>query len=80
MGARTALNKTYKIISKSKLAKKLGVTYQTIDRWIDCNELPCTEYNKKTRYARNIEIITEGKVTVEDLLGWRPPHQIESLD
>ncbi len=80
MSAKTALNKTYKIINKSHLAKKLGVSYQSIDMWIERGELPCTEYNNKTRFARTIEKITDGKVTVEDLLGWRPKYQFPEYD
>lgn len=72
MGARKALKQTYKLIKKSKLAIELGVAYQTIDRWIEINKMPCSEYTTETRYSVKIEKITKGKVTVEDLLGWRP--------
>jgi len=76
MGTKAALKKTYKLIIKSRLAKQIGVHYQSIDRWLAEDAMPCSEYNGKTDYSRQIEEITQGQVTVEDLLGgWRPPHQ-----
>ncbi len=80
MSAKSALNKTYKIIKKSHLAVKLGVRYQSIDNWITKNRLPDTEYSGRTNYALQIERITEGRVTVEDLLNYRPPHQVPDKD
>jgi len=75
MGAKAALNKTYKIINKTNLAKELRVSYQSIDSWRAKNKLPDTEYSGKTSYSKKIEEITHGEITVTDLLGWIPPHQ-----
>jgi len=75
MGARTALKKAYKIMIKSKLAKEIGVSYQSMDRWIEVNKMPYSEYNGETNYATQIERITKGKVTITDLLGFIPPPQ-----
>jgi len=69
-----------KIVGKIKLSKALGVSYQSMNRWVEKNELPCTEYNGKTFYSRHIEHVTGGKVTITDLLGFIPPPQAEAID
>jgi len=77
MGARTSMKKAIKMIGKIKLSRILGVSYQSMNRWVEQNELPCTEYNGKTFYSRQIEHITKGKVTITDLLGFIPPPQAD---
>jgi len=78
MSVKTGLNKAYKIIKKTKLAKLIGISYQSMDRWHDNNEMPCSEYNGKTDYSRQIQELTGGKVTIEELCGFVPPLQFEN--
>ena len=66
------------MIGKIQLSRDLGVSYQSMNRWVEQNEMPCTEYNGKTFYSRHIQHLTKGKVTVTDLLGWVPPPQAEA--
>lgn len=79
MSTKTALKKVFKIISKSHLAKELGISYQSINRWYDYSEMPCTEFNGKTMYSKKIQELTDGKVTIEDLCGHVPFPQAEAL-
>ena len=60
---------------KSKLAAHLGISYQSMDGWSIGNELPATDFNGKTFYAMKIQEITDGKVTIVDLLGFVPHPQ-----
>jgi len=75
MSVKTGLNKAYKIIKKTKLAKLIGISYQSMDRWHDNNEMPCSEFNGKTDYSRQIQDLTDGKVTIEELCGFVPQPQ-----
>ena len=76
MSTRTALNKAYKVMGgKIALARKVGISYQAIDRWNDYNRMPCTEYNGETKYAKKIQEVTGGKVTIKELCGFVPPPQ-----
>lgn len=76
MSARSGLKKAYKAMGgKIALAREVGVSYQSMDRWYDRNEFPCTEFNGKTKYAKKIEKLTKGEVTITDLLGFVPPPQ-----
>jgi len=75
MGTRAGLDKAFKMIGKTKLAAKLGISYQSMDRWHDYDEMPCTEYNGKTMYSKQIEELTGGQVTIVDLCGFVPPPQ-----
>lgn len=76
MSARTGLRKAYKIAGgKVALAKEVGIRYQTMDRWYAGNKLPCTDYNGETMYAKQIEELTNGEVTIEELLGFIPHPQ-----
>lgn len=71
-----SLDKVYSILGgKGALAKVLGISYQSIDKWHDKNEMPCTEYNGKTDYSRQIQELTDGEVTIKDLCGFVPPPQ-----
>lgn len=78
MSARTSMKKAIKMIGKIQLSRDLGVSYQSMNRWVSQNEMPCTEYNGKTFYSRQIEHLTKGKVTIADLLGFIPPPQAEA--
>jgi len=78
MSVRTGLDKAYKIMGgKSPLANELGISYQSMNRWYDYNEMPATEYNGKTDYSKQIEKLTGGKVTIEELCGFVPHPQSE---
>jgi len=72
MSVRAGLDKAFKIMSKSALADELGISYQSMNRWYDYNEMPCTEYNGKTMYSKQIEKLTDGKVTIKELCGFVP--------
>ena len=80
MSVKTALNKAIKIRGKIQLAKDLGISYQSMNRWFDHNELPATDFNGKTFYALRIQEVTEGKVTITDLLGFIPHPQQWAMD
>ncbi len=76
MSARSGLKKAYKAMGgKVALARDVGVSYQVMDRWFESNNLPCTEYNGKTKYAKKIEELTKGEVTITELLGFIPQPQ-----
>lgn len=72
MSTRTAIAKAVKIFGKRGLAKEMGLAYQSVNRWSEQNRLPDSEYSGRTKHAVKIEALTKGKVTVEDLLGYRP--------
>lgn len=69
---KTILNNLFKEHTKTAIAQKLGIKYQALQNWILRNEMPATEYNGKTFYSLDLEELTEGKVKVEDLLGFEP--------
>ena len=75
---KQSMKKARKIIGKAKLAGILGISYQSMDRWGD--SMPCTEYNGKTLYAYKIQALTNGEVTITDLLGFIPHPQQWAMD
>jgi hypothetical protein len=75
-----ALLKAFKIAGKARTAAACGIAYQSMDRMVLKNVMPNTEYSGGTAYATAIEEITEGKVTIEDLLGFVPFTQSEHWD
>ena len=76
MSTKTSLKKAIKIVgSKSGLAKELGISYQSMDRWMLQNAMPATDYNGKTMYSKKIQSLTDGQVKIEDLCGFVPPPQ-----
>ena len=78
MSTKTSLKKAIKIVgSKSGLAKELGISYQSMDRWMLQNAMPCTDFNGETMYSKKIEKLTGGQVTIKDLLGWVPLPQTD---
>jgi len=72
---KKSMEKAFKLYGKAKLADALGRRYQSLDRWMLTGKMPLTEFNGDTAYSMTIEKLTEGKVTVEDLLGWVPVTQ-----
>ena len=61
MKLRTYLNS--KKVSKSSFAKELGVTRETVSKWT------LGDYAPSRRNAQKIIKLTEGKVTLSDLMG-----------
>lgn len=57
----------------SKLAAALGVQYQSIYGWATRGSLPASEWTGQTRYALDIDRITQGEVSAVDLLRHKPP-------
>lgn len=76
MTVRQALNKAFKKVGKTELARQLGIRHQSMNGWHLKNKMPRTEYSGETSHAMKIQIATEGEVTVEDLLGHVPHHQV----
>lgn len=80
MSVKTGLNKAYKLLGgKKNLAGKLGIKYQTVNRWHDQNKMPCSDFNGKTMYSKHIQELTNGKVTIKELCGHVPYPQAEAL-
>ncbi len=75
MSTRTALLKAIKLVGKQRLADAIGIKYQSMNRWIDQDRMPCTDYNGETAYARAIKRETKGEVTITQLCGFVPPPQ-----
>ena len=69
---RKALKKAMLLIGQRQLGIQLGLSYQSILGWVTRGSMPQTEYSCRTHYSQDIERITGGKVTVEQLLGHRP--------
>lgn len=62
------LQKAIELVGLSKLGKSLGIAYQSILGWQTRGRLPRTEWTGETQYAAEIEKLTEGKVTRDELL------------
>lgn len=75
MSVQSGLDKAYEIFSKTELAGHLGISYQAMNRWYDYDVMPCTDFNGETMYAKQIQELTEGKVTIEELCGFIPHPQ-----
>lgn len=56
------------------LADRLGVVYQSIYSWADRGSMPASEWTGATQYCSEIEQVTEGKVTADQLLSFKPRH------
>ena len=78
--AKRALLKAFKIAGKSNTAKACGIKYQSLDRMLLKNQMPRSEYSGHTFYCKAIEKITEGEVTITDLLGFIPFTQTKAFD
>ena len=65
-----ALERAIKIVGKVALARKLGVAYQSVDKWI-IRGMPKSEWNGRTTYCKIIEEATDGEITRDMLMGLR---------
>ncbi|CDH46979.1 YdaS family helix-turn-helix protein [Candidatus Contendibacter odensensis] len=61
------------IIGTNRLAKACRVKHPSVNKWGKAGRLPRTEWTGETRYAEVIEQLSEGRVTVKELL--RLPHR-----
>ena len=78
---KKAMAKAIKIAGgKVKMAAYLGISYQSINGWSTSGKMPCTEFNGETFYSLKIQELTEGEVTVVDLLGFVPHPQQWAMD
>ena len=73
MNTKQSLDKAEQLIGLKPLADALGGTYQMVRKWQKNGKMPNTEYSGETKYSWIIEELCEGQVTVESLLGFRPP-------
>ena len=76
---KRSIKKAIKIIGLIELGRKLNTSYQTISLWAERDSIPDREYSGKTLYSAAIEFHTDGKVTIEDILGTVPEHQAKEL-
>jgi hypothetical protein len=63
-----ALKTAIDLLTLQYLAKELGVSYQAIQGWIRRGHMPRTEWTGETEYAKTISKLTDGIVSVEELL------------
>ena len=63
-----ALERAIKIVGKVALARKLGVAYQSVDKWI-IRGMPKSEWDGRTTYCKIIEEATDGEITRDMLMG-----------
>ncbi len=63
-----ALERAIKIVGKVALARKLGVAYQSVDKWI-VRGMPKSEWDGRTTYCKIIEEATGGEITRDMLMG-----------
>ena len=68
----TPLDIAIERIGLQPLSRGLGVTYQAVRKW-QRKGLPRTEWTGETDYARQIEQLTAGEVTRDELLDWGRP-------
>lgn len=62
------LQKVIEIVGLSKLGSSLGVRYQSVLGWRERGRLPRTEWTGETNYAEQMEKLTAGAVTRDQLL------------
>jgi len=62
-----ALERAIKIVGKVALARKLGVAYQSVDKWI-IRGMPKSEWDGRTTYCKIIEEATDGEITRDMLM------------
>ena len=77
---KTCLRKLNREFGNRGLARRLGIAYQSINQWHSKNRLPRTEYTGETFYALEIQRMTNGKIKIEDLLGFIPQPQQWKMD
>ena len=63
-----ALERAIKIVGKVALARKLGVAYQSVDKWI-IRGMPKSEWDGRTTYCKIIEEATDGEIIRDMLMG-----------
>ena len=56
----------------NRLARELGLTHQALRKWQKAGRMPRTEWTGETAYAIKIADLTDGKVSVAELLGKWP--------
>jgi hypothetical protein len=61
------LERAIKIVGKVSLARKLGVAYQSVDKWI-VRGMPKSEWDGRTTYCKIIEEATDGEITRDMLM------------
>jgi len=64
------LERAIDIAGWEALVKGLGRTRQAILKWKRAGRLPRTEFSNETNYAEEINRITDGAVSSEELLDW----------
>lgn len=72
MSVKTAFRKLRRDHTLVDIAKRVGLAHPTVNGWVQRNEMPCTDYNGKTFYSLDLEEMSGGKVTVDELLGFEP--------
>jgi len=53
----------------SVVASKCGVTHQAVRKW-EKSGLPRSEWTGETQHAKRLAELSDGDLTVDDLLGW----------
>jgi hypothetical protein len=74
------LNEAMRLVGMQRLARELGVTYQSVQKWHRRRRMPRTEWTGETTYSEQIERLTEGKVTKAVLLAKWPEPAVELRD
>lgn len=70
MDTPTPLSRAIGKVGLMPLSKALNLTYQALRRWEKQGRLPRTEWTGETDYARQIEQLTAGEVSRDELLDW----------
>ena len=68
-----ALEKAIDILGGPRaLGKHLGKSRQAVNKWRQLKRLPRTDWTGETNYAEQIEALTDGAVTRDELLATLP--------
>lgn len=73
MNSRKHIIRAIEIVGLQELAKGAGVSYQAVQKWRKTGRMPHTDASGYSRHAFVIEKMTNGQVTIEQLLGCEPP-------
>lgn len=68
MNSSNLITKAIYLTSLSDVAASCQVSYQAVRKWEKNGRLPRTEWSGETSHAKNIERLTKGEVTREQLL------------